>query len=348
VSACLPFISIIIPVRNEEKCMAACLACILEGEYPLDRLEILVVDGSSDDRTRQIVADVAQRAPAVRLLDNPARVVPHAMNIGIRAARGEIVVRMDAHARYASTYLVQLVGWMDRLGADNVGGVCITQPASQAPQSRAVAVILSHAFGIGSALFRLGSAKMPVEVDTVPFGCYRRETFERIGLYDEIFVRNQDDELNARLKRSGGRIFLVPEIRIDYIARESLRKAATMLYQYGYFKPLVAIKLGHPATFRQLAPPAFVLGVLGLPLLALVVPAAAYAWLAVLGAHTAINLCVSIVQARRHGWALLPHLLCGFALAHLAYGLGYLKGLLDFGLRRVHLKEAVRDAPLSR
>ena len=344
----LPTVTVIIPTRNEEKYLANCLDSIVGGSYPTELLEVLIVDGRSSDGTHEVAERYAKRFPFIRLLDNPARIVPHAMNIGIRSAKGEIIVRMDAHARYGRDYLVQLVTWMRRLNADNVGGMWVTVPAADSSESKAVALILSHRFGVGTALYRLRAGDEPIEVDTVPYGCYRRETFDQIGLYDELFVRNQDDELNARLKMAGGRIFLVPEIQIEYVARGTLRKMATMLYQYGYFKPLVAIKNGRPATIRQLAPPAFAACVIATPIALLLFPPIGKTLLACLGLHTAVNLAVSTRQSLRQGWGVLPFLLAGFPLAHLSYGIGYLKGIFDFGIRRVHRKRHITDLPLSR
>lgn len=343
-----PRISVVIPVRNEQPHIAACLQSILDGSYPHECLEIWVVDGSSDDGTREIIQDFSRRYPLIGLLENPARVTPHAMNAGIRAARGELVVRIDAHAHYGPDYLTTLAAWMERLGADNVGGVVVTQPASDSSQAKAVAVILSHPFGIGNSQFRLDRGGEPFEVDTVPFGCYRREIFDRIGMYDELFVRNQDDELNARLKKAGGRIFLIPDVRIDYVARDSLNKLARMFYQYGYFKPLVAIKLGRPATWRQLVPPAFTAALLGLPLISWLVPGAGWLWTFTVGAHSTVNLLVSARQARDKGWRLFPYLFYGFLMAHVAYGLGYLHGGLNFGVLRRHLTRSESDISLSR
>jgi len=344
----LPFISIIIPVRNERAYIGACLDSILVGSYPLELMEILVVDGSSDDGTREAVLSYAARYPCIQLLDNPARAVPHAMNIGIRAARGDPVVRVDAHAHYGPGYLQQLVTSLRELEADNVGGVVLTRPASAAPEARAVSTILSHPFGVGNSQFRLARLTAPAEVDTVPFGCYRRDVFDRIGYYDEFFIRNQDDELNARLRQAGGRIFLVPQIQVEYVARDSLRKLARMLYQYGYFKPLIAIKLGRPATLRQLGPPLFVLALVLLPFIALAVPYAWAVWATVFLAHLAVNLTVSAQEALRQGWRLSGFLLCGFLIAHLAYGWGYLIGTFDFGIRRRHLRGGRSDMALSR
>lgn len=345
----LPFISVIVPVRNEERYVAACLQSILAGDYPHEFMEILVVDGQSEDRTAEIVRGICARHPAVQLLSNPARVVPHAMNVGIRAARGALIVRIDAHAHYGPNYLRELVTWMDKLQADNVGGVLEAHPATRAAQAVAVAAIISHPFGVGAAPYRMRSADAAaIEVDTVPFGCYRREIFDRIGLFDERFIRNQDDELNGRLKKAGGRIFLLPHVRINYKARESLSKLALMLYQYGYFKPLVAMKLGRPATLRQLAPPAFAALLLALPVLALWWPIAGWLWLLVVASHVATNLVVTAMLARRTGWAAAPFLVIGFFLGHFAYGFGYLRGLVSFGLRRHFSKGPARDIPLSR
>lgn len=343
----LPKVTVIVPARNEARYILTCLASIVSGDYPPDRLEILVVDGNSDDSTRVLVQQEAANHSCIRLLDNPQRTVPYAMNIGIRAAQGDVIVRMDAHARYGPGYVRQLVEALRDLNADNVGGVWVTHPANDSAQAVAVAAILSHPFGIGNASYRLG-LDGPRQVDTVPFGCYRRDVFERIGYYDEIFTRNQDDELNARLRRSGGRIFLIPSVKIDYYARESLRKMGLMLYQYGYFKPLVAMKVGRPATARQFAPPLFVVALLGLPVAALILPIAGWLWGGMLAVHTAANIWVSAVLARKRGWRTFPFLCLGFLWAHVAYGGGYLRGILDFGILRRHREGADKKVSLSR
>ena len=344
----LPRVSVVIPTRNEEKYIADCLQSVLDGNYPREQLEILVVDGTSTDNTRAIVTSFRSRYPFIQLLDNPAGVVPHAMNIGIRAASGEIIVRMDAHARYGFEYIMQLVTWMERLSADNVGGVWITRAGAATAEAEAVASVLSHPFGVGGAQYRLSGKQEPFEVDTVPFGCYRRDVFDSIGFYDERFIRNQDDELNARLKRHGGRIFLVPEIRIDYVARDTLRKLARMLYQYGYFKPLIAVKLGRPATIRQLAPPLFAASILAIPVALWISPLAGILCAGPLIAHSVFNAFISLRIASTRGSGFLPYLFAGFLLAHLAYGWGYLRGLVDFALLRRHIKAPLNDVSMSR
>jgi len=204
-------VTVIVPCRNERRYIAACLDSILATAYPADRLEVLVVDGASDDGTRDAVRAYAAREPRVRLLDNPRRSAPAALNLGIRAARGEIIARMDAHVVYPPHYLPVLVEALLETGADNVGCPIVTLPADESATARAIACALSHPFGVGNSRFRIGSA-VRREVDTVPFGCFRRDVFDRVGLFDEELIRNQDDEFNFRLIRSGGRVLLVPDV----------------------------------------------------------------------------------------------------------------------------------------
>jgi len=341
-------VSVIIPVRNEEHYLKDCLLSVLQMDRSFKLFEIFVVDGQSTDRTHEIATQLAEQNDCITILENTSKVVPHAMNIGIRAANGEYIVRVDAHSRYQPDYIEKLIYWMRRLHADNVGGIWNTLAASNKLQARAVAIILSQPFGVGGAQYRVSKDKLPYETDTVPFGCYRREIFERVGLYDEDMIRNQDDELNARLKKHGGKVFLVPEIQIEYIARESLRKMSLMLYQYGYFKPLVVRKVGQLATVRQLAPPLFVISIGILPLLCLLWPGFLVLWLLILSAHCCVNMWASARSARRNEWKLFPYLFFGFMAAHVSYGVGYLRGLVDFCILGKAAARKISDVPMSR
>lgn len=321
-----PLVTVILPCRNEERYIGPCLESILATHYPHDRIELLVVDGRSDDRTRDIVAICAERHPGViQLLDNPRRVVPAALNIGVRAATGEIIARMDAHVVYPPDYLPRLVAALEESGADNVGGCIVTLPADRTPAAQAIALALGHRFGVGNSYFRIGT-DTPRWVDTVPFGCFRRDVFERVGLFDEDLVRNQDDEFNHRLIRHGGRIRLLPDVLSFYYARGSHRQIARMYYQYGFFKPLVARKLGAILTARQLAPPAFLLGLVGGGLAAPFAPLAALAWATVLGAYVGALLLCTVPVVRTHGWRCGLALLGAFPVLHLSYGFGFLRG----------------------
>lgn len=340
-------VTVIVPCRNERDFIAACLDSVLANDWAPDRLEVLVVDGMSDDGTREILGDYASRHPAVRMLDNPRRITPTALNIGVRAAGGSVIVRMDAHNRYPRHYISRLVHWLFETGADNVGGVWITRPARDTAVARAIAACLSHPFGVGNAYFRIGSAA-PRWVDTVPFGCYRREVFERIGLFDEELVRNQDDEFNLRLIRQGGRILLVPEIATEYYARESLAKLWQMYYQYGYFKPLVVRKVGGVFTLRQLVPALFVLSLGGAALLApwgnlAVVP------LAVLVVpYALLNVACSGFIATKHGVRAGLAATIAFSVLHVSYGIGFLKGIADVLFRTGRRDRDFAAVPISR
>ena len=342
-----PLVSVIVPCRNERDHIDGCIDSILANDYPRDRIEIIVVDGESDDGTREILATRAKMEPALRSLPNPARTTPAALNIGIRASCGQVIVRMDVHCRYPVHYIRTLVGWLERSGADNVGGACRTLPANGTPTARAIAIALSHPLGVGNALFRVGVSE-PRWVDTVPFGCYRRQVFDRIGFFDEELVRNQDDEFNHRLIGHGGRILIVPDVTSDYFARASLGKLALMYYQYGYFKPLVARKLGRVATLRQLAPPAFVL------FLALAIPTAPLSRVvgvllaAVAALYLGGILATSLRLAVREGASVIAPLVAAFPIMHLAYGTGFLRGALDLARRSHAATRAGAPIPVSR
>lgn len=320
-------VSLILPCRNEEDHIGACLDSLLATTYPHDDLELIVVDGDSDDRTRDIAARYAERHGGIRLLDNPRRIVPTALNIGIRAATGDVILRVDAHALYPPEYVPRLVAALLASGADNVGGCVVTLPSDDSLTAAAIATALSHPFGVGNSWFRIGRSKIPRWVDTVPYGCWRRSVFDRIGYFDEDLVRNQDEEFNYRLLRAGGRILLLPDVVSYYYARASQRQVTRMLYQYGYFKPLVARKVGRVFTMRQLAPPALVTALAGGGALSLFWMPAAALWVAVIGAYTGTALACAIPAARARGLRGTLMLAATFPLLHVSYGYGFLRGL---------------------
>lgn len=319
-----PFVTVIMPIRNEAAYIARSLGAVLAQDYPPDRLEILVVDGMSEDGTRDLVADLQIRNPqfVIRLLDNPARIVPTALNIGLRHARGEVIVRVDGHCEIAPDYVRRCVEGLQETGADCVGGVCIT--VGETSTARAIALAQSSWFGVGGVAFRTGRST-PGYVDTVPFGAYRREVFHRIGGFDEELVRNQDDEFNFRLTQAGGKIWLDPSIRSVYYSRASLRGLWRQYFQYGLYKVRVMQKRKGIPSWRLLVPPAFVLGLLGSALLAMAIREPLWA-LAVAAPYVMANLGASLWTARRDPLA-LPLLPLAFATLHLAYGLGFLWGL---------------------
>jgi glycosyltransferase involved in cell wall biosynthesis len=333
-----PFVSIIIPCRNEEKFILKTLENIIEQDYPKNKTEIFVVDGLSTDRTRQIANDFINKNENIIILDNPEKIVPSALNKAIHESKGEIIIRMDAHSIYPVDYVSILVKSLIELEADNVGGVWVTEPGSTSLVSKAIAIATSHPFGIGNAHYRLG-AKEPMQVDTVPFGCYRKEVFERIGLFDEDLIRNQDDEFNARLIKNGGKIYLIPSLKIRYYAREKLSKMALMFYQYGLYKPLVNKKIGYPATIRQLIPPLFTLAIIILTTLSIINGIALKLLAILLAIYFLADFLISFFLSIKNKLSLFIFLLITFPVIHFSYGWGYLKGIFRFLFLRKHLFE---------
>ena len=346
-TAARPRVSVIMPCRNERAHIRQCLASVLASALPPGELEVLVVDGASTDGTADLVREIARSEPRVRLLDNPARIVPTALNRAIREANGDIIVRLDAHNEYTPEYIPRLVGWLERTGADNVGGAWVTRPGASTPVARGIACALSHPFGIGNAKYRLGVTE-PMQVDTVPFGCYRRDVFDRIGLFDEELVRNQDDEFNLRLIRAGGTILLVPDVVSFYHARTSFPQLARMYYQYGYYKPLVIRKVGAVMTARQLAPAALVLGFLALVAASIV----RIAIVPLLAVAVSFYLCAAAIAAARAargmGWRTAASAFLAFPILHFGYGIGFLWGAARLIAGRHRPSTNLGAVPISR
>ena len=343
-----PLVTIVVPCRNEERYIVECLDSILACDYPSDRLEVLVVDGMSDDGTRAVLADYAARNPLVRILDNPRRITPVALNLAIRAARGEVIVRMDAHVVYPRNYVSRLVAALDEFGADNVGAVLRTLPANQTAMGKAIAIGMSHPFGVGTSYFRIGTDQ-PRWVDTIAFFCIRKATFDRVGMFDEELIRHQDGEFNARLIKSGGRILLIPDVVSYYYARATLRQVGRMFYQYGYFKPLVAKKLGRFMTVRQLIPPGFVLGLLVTGVAALLWTPALILFGLVAGSYAGIVLGSAVQTALKQGPAVGAALAAVLPVIHVSYGVGFWRRVVEllFLSRRTSAERAA-ELPLSR
>jgi glycosyltransferase involved in cell wall biosynthesis len=342
-----PLVSVVVPCRNERAYIAECLDSILANDYAAERVELIVVDGASDDGTRAVLEEYARRWPRIQWFDNPARTTPAALNIGIRRARGDIIMRMDAHCRYSDSYISRLVSWLEQSGADNVGGVCRTLPGADTVIARAIAATLAHPFGVGDSHFRIGTPTAKW-VDTVPFGCYRRSVFERIGFFDEELVRNQDDELNQRLLKSGGRILLVPDVVSEYYARDSLSKVARMYYQYGYFKPLVARKLGRVGTVRQLVPAAFLVSLAVTLLLSPWLIVSRWAFAGIFGAYVIVLFLAMLQNSIRNGLGVSALLAATFPVIHFSYAAGSLRGIMDFVLLRRSAVTSRSAIPVSR
>jgi glycosyltransferase involved in cell wall biosynthesis len=323
-------VSIIIPCRNEVRDIDRCLSSVLAQIEPPGGFEVLVSDGMSDDGTREKIAEFSRRDARVRMIDNPQRTTSPALNRAILAARGEIVVRMDAHTEYAPDYVQQCVTVLEATRADNVGGAAGTR--GEGRLQRAVCAAFHSPFSTGGAGFHRPDYEG--EVDTVVYGCWRRSRLIEIGMFDEQLVRNQDDELNFRIKQSGGKLWQSRSIRSWYQPRSSLAALFRQYLQYGYWKVSVMRKHGRPTTLRQLAPVVLLIVLLLGAAIAPLHPWLLAAYAAGIGAYATASILFSFRAAAGAGWDLLPLLPTVFATFHISYGLGFACGLVDFLLLR--------------
>jgi succinoglycan biosynthesis protein ExoA len=332
VSHAEPIVSVVVPCRNEREHIEDCLHSILAQEPVPGTFEVIVADGMSDDGTREILEKLSCIDRRLIVVDNYNRATAHGMNAGIRLARGEYIVIVGAHNHYASDYLRSGLRVLRETGADNVGGsmMCLGQSWLQ----RAIAVAHHSPFAVGGARWHDIDYEGPA--DTVFGGFYRREVFNRVGLFDETLVRNQDDEFNLRLARAGGKIWHSPRMKSWYSPRASLTALFRQYLQYGFWKVRVVQKHRTPASVRHLVPGSFVFCLMALPLLALLNPAALPIWLGLIGLYLCCSIIASFITAARQGWRYLPLLPWIFGCYHFGYGLGFLSGVVNFVvLRRV-------------
>lgn len=285
------------------------------------------MDGMSTDKTRGIIASYTKKYPFIKMLDNPKKIVPYAMNTGIKASKGEIIIRLDGHVEYPTNYFSALVKNLKELDADNVGALCETLPCGPSSKEQAIAEALSSSFGMGNSYFRIGCNEVR-QVDTVPFGCFKREVFDKVGLYDNELIRNQDDELNGRIIKNGGKIYLIPSIVTKYYARDKISKVRKMFYQYGLYKPLVNKKLGAPATIRQFFPLVFVLGLFFGAILSCLSLIIAVMYLSVVILYLLLACFFTFKSVKKTGRVVLfryqPFI---YLTVHVSYGWGYLVGI---------------------
>ena len=326
-------ISIVAACRNEAKHIREFIDSVLAQDLAGLDWEFIVADGQSNDGTAEILAEIAARDSRIVLIENPARAVGSGLNAAIRIASGAIVLRMDAHTEYAPDYVKKCLHAMKSTGAQNVGGPARTKAEGLWP--RAIQSAYHSRFSTGGARFH--DENFSGYVDTVPYGCWRRETLEQLGLYDERLIRNQDDELNLRLIRAGGKIWQSSEIVSWYRPRTSLSSLFQQYFQYGFWKVPVIRKHKVPGAWRHLVPGTFVLANIFLPLAAVVsllvgdaplMKLALLAWALLAGTYALAVLTASIFAAKQRGWGLFPYLPLCFAVFHVSYGLGFALGLI--------------------
>jgi glycosyltransferase involved in cell wall biosynthesis len=334
-------VSLIIPCRNEERYIASLLDSLLASTFRKERLEILIVDGMSTDATREIVGRYARENPAVRMLDNPDRTTPVALNIGIKSARGSIIMRMDAHSEYPPNYIADCLALLDSTRAGNAGGRVVTVPNGKGRWAKPIARVTSSWFGVGNSAFR--TSERARFVDTVPFGTFPREVFERVGLFDERLTRNQDNEFNERLIAAGYKIAFDPKIRVTYKNQATLAGLCHQAFYTGMWN--VYTLWLHPRSFRwrRFVPAAFTVYVAVLlaapmipkkPLISLLLPLLVYGALAVVASG---GIGIPVIE--------VPRTVITFFIYHCCYGAGTLIGAVNLltGHSRLHFGVPLRE-----
>lgn len=324
-----PFVTVVMPVRNEAGAIRESLGAVLEQDYPVERYEVIVADGMSADATREIVTQMSA-GRSVRTIDNPGRIAPTGLNAAICQARGEVIVRVDGHCIVPHDYLSNCVRLLREHQCAGVGGPINTVGSSD--WAEAIATAMSSKFGVGGSAFRtINDREMWAE--TVPFPAYERKVFEQVGLYDEELVRNQDDEFNARIRKAGGKLLLSPALQSTYFSRSSLRSLARQYFQYGLWKVRVLQKHPRQMNVRHFLPALFIVLLLvlaiGTPFHVLFGAGLGLA----LAAYATGALLASAILARRTSWRQFFRFPPTFAALHFGYGLGFMAGLWRFRSR---------------
>ena len=325
----MPKVSVIVPCYNEQSTIRLLLTALYEQTFPRAEMEVILADGMSTDGTRDAVARFQKDFPdlSVRVVDNTLRNIPSGVNRAMEAARGEFIVRSDAHSKPHPDYVENSVKALEQGRGDNVGGVWEIHPGADTWIARSIAVAAAHPLGVGDAMYR--HAKQAALVDTVPFGSFRRSLIEKVGPFNESLLTNEDYEFNARVREAGGKIWLDPSIRSVYFARSTLLELIRQYWRYGFWKWRMLRRYPHTLRWRQALPPLFVLSLLGLALLSLVFPLARLALAGEIILYFFIMLLAGLYTAIRQR---KPYLVIGLPLAipamHITWGSGFLWSIL--------------------
>ncbi len=325
-----PLVSVIIPCRNEEKTIHLVLEALFEQSFPLQNMEIVIADGLSTDGTRRAIHAFSEAHPAlfVRLVDNPKQIIPTGLNTAIKASKGELIVRMDAHSLPNQDYVQRCYNAHQEGKAENVGGVWKISPQNNGWVARSIAAAAANPFAVGDAHYRF--TEKAAYVDTVPYGSYKRELFEKIGYFDESLLANEDYEFNTRIRQSGGRIWLDPAIQCTYFARATFAALAKQYWGYGFWKAQMLKRYPETLRWRQALPPAFVLGLVVLALVGFIWPIAWPVFAVIVGLYLAVQLVPAIQISLKAGDI---HLSIGVVIAtlimHFSWGTALIVGLFS-------------------
>lgn len=324
-------VSIIIPCRNEAGYIESFLSSLFTQDLHGIKMEVLIADGMSDDGTREILDRYRKKHPEIRVIDNPERIVSTGLNAAIKEASGDIIIRMDVHSEYNPDYIRQCVAALKQSGAHNVGGPW--RAAGKTYLQEAIALAFQSPFSSGGA--NSHSIDKEGVVDSVYLGCWRKDMLEKIGMFDEELVRNQDDELNLRLTRSGYRVWQSPKIKSWYYPRASIKALFKQYMQYGYWKVRVIQKHRLPASPRHLVPGGFVFSLIALMALSPFYGPALWFLIGLASLYAFANILATIVTCRKPGLSkFIPVMPFVFAAYHFGYGYGFLRGVVDFVILR--------------
>jgi succinoglycan biosynthesis protein ExoA len=325
----MTYVSIVVPCYNEMTRIRYLLDAIYAQTYPRTKMEVVIADGHSTDGTRETIADFRRSFPdlVLRVVDNNIRSIPAALNRAIEASKGDVILRLDAHSGPYPDYVSRCVEALEAGKGDNVGGVWEIHPSRENWIAESIAEAASYPLGVGDALYR--HTKQPGSVDTVPFGCFRRELIERIGKFDETLLTNEDYEFNARIRRSGGTIWLDPSIKAVYFSRADLIELARQYWRYGYWKWRMLRRYPTTLRWRQGLPPLFVLSLVG---------GVVFSWLAIVRRLFLLEIIVYLfilILAGVHQ-AISKRKLClvfglpaAIGTMHLAWGSGFIWSMIS-------------------
>ena len=316
-------VSVIVPLLNEEKYIEKFLNSLINQTYPQEYMEWILIDGDSTDRTRDIIEKyIVQKELPIKLLINKKRKTPYALNMGIKASNGKYIIRLDAHAEFYPNYIEKCVYYLENTDADNVGGIAET--SANTFIGKAISQMLSTKFGVGGSDFRIGGGNK--YVDTVPFGAFRKEVFDRVGLFNTELLRSEDNDMNARIRNSGGKIWLAEDIRFKYYCRDTIQGILKMGLKNGNALFFTYKENPKAMSCRHFVPFLFLISIVLLPALSFVFPAFIILFIMEVIAYMSLNIYYSFFnKLPQYGFINIWL----YPLFHIIYGIGSLLSLFN-------------------
>lgn len=320
-------VAVIIPTLNEERFIVNCIKSIMVQSFPFEKMDVMIVDGGSKDRTKEIVTEYQNKYSNIRLIDNPGKIQSIAFNIGVKESNAPVIIRLDAHASYDSFYIEKCIeGLQEDSSRGNVGGRCSILPYNDSLWAKANAILNYSRFGIGGSAFRVGTK--PQNVDSVPFGAFPRTVIDEVGGMREDLKRGEDNEINSRIRKAGYNVFFDPEIKSSYYARPTLRASCKQMFANGE-------SIGHlfyvdreSVGIRHMVPLVFVIGIICGIILSFISRPLLYVFVAGMSLYLLCDLMASIIAVKEHGCRFLFPLFLLFPCVHVSYGMGTIKGVV--------------------